>query len=100
MTQVRFIHIGNPGPGARLIAFLILAAVMALLIAIGVLAVGVFLIVAPFVLLAGLAYYAFRKLVPRAESPRGTHHPDIIEGEFHVVDPDAVRIPQADRRQP
>jgi hypothetical protein len=98
VAHIRFIHLGNPGPGAKLAAGLILAAVIALLIAIGVLAVGLFLIVTPFLFLAGLAYYVFRTLVPRAP-PRGPHNPDIIEGEFRVIDPNAARIPEPGRRE-
>ena len=97
MAQFQFIHIGNPSPGAKLVAFLVLVLVLAILVAIGVLAIGMFLIVAPFVVLGGLALYVFRALVPRAPSRR-PHDPNIIEGEYRVVDPDAVRIAQRDRR--
>ena len=102
MAQVRFIHLGGtPGPGARFVAFLILALVLAMVVAIGILALGLFIVVTPVVLVAGVAYYLFRKIVPRPAPRQSTTGADIIEGEFRVVDPNAPTIsaPERDRME-
>lgn len=100
MAQVRFIHLGGtPGPGTRFVAFLILALVLAMIVAIAILALGLFIVVTPVVLVAGVAYYLFRKIVPRSAPRQSATGMEIIEGEFRVVDPDAPAIsaPSRDR---
>jgi membrane protein implicated in regulation of membrane protease activity len=81
------------------VAFLILALVLAMIVAIAILALGLFIVVTPVVLVAGVAYYLFRKIVPRSAPRQSATGMEIIEGEFRVVDPDAPAIsaPSRDR---
>jgi hypothetical protein len=100
VVQVRYIHLGGrPGPGARFLVFLFLVLVLGLIAAIAILALGLFVVVAPVLLAAGFAYYLFRKIVPRPPPSAPSVEAEIIEGEFHVVDPDAPSLspPSQDR---
>jgi hypothetical protein len=98
-VQVRYIHLGpNPGPGAKFVAFLVLALATALILAVVILAFSLFIVAVPAMLVAGGLYYLYRRFMPRRGADSSAHD-GIIEGEFRHIDPDAQRIPPQDPSQ-
>jgi hypothetical protein len=84
-------------PLARVFLFLIVLLVLAALFAVAILAIGLFLIVAPVLVAAALALYLFRRIVGPRPPPSRPTRDGIIEGDFRVVNPDAPRIPPSTR---
>lgn len=95
MPHVRFIQVGGRlSPAGWLLVFLTLALIAGIAIAVAILALSVFLIVAPVVVLAGFAYYLYRKIWPRAHA----HGDGVIEGEYRVIE--SERIERKSGREP
>jgi len=88
MPQMKFIHIGRPmRPVDWVIVFLILALIAGVAIAIVVVALGIFLILAPVLAVVGLAYYFLWRMRLRAAMRKWRNAANIVEGEYRVVDP-------------
>jgi membrane protein implicated in regulation of membrane protease activity len=83
--------------------WLTILAAMALIVAIGILAAtvafGLFLILAPVILLAAVLNYFFPRAGFRQERKRHPGAPNIIDGEYRVVEPCVVE-PDASRIEP
>jgi uncharacterized protein (DUF58 family) len=87
MTQPREFRIHyRLGLRAWLTLIVALTVAVAILVAISIVAIGVFLFLLPIFVIASVLYYLF----PRARSQRRAEGPIIIDGEFHVVEPDAI----------
>src|SRR5258705_462289 len=96
MPQMKFIHIGRPmRPVDWVIVFLILALIAGVAIAIVVVALGIFLILAPVLAVVGLAYYFLWRMRLRAAMRKWRNAANIVEGEYRVVDP---REPKSNER--
>jgi hypothetical protein len=63
---------------------LIVAVVLAIGVTLAVVAVGVFLVVFPAILIGGAVYQLFRKM--RARSAADRRAPPVIEAEYRVID--------------
>jgi len=99
MPQMRFIHIGRPlRPVDWVIVFLILALIAGVAIAIVVVALGVFLFLAPVLAAVGLGYYLLWRMRLRAAMRKWRN--DIVEGEYRVVDPGEPKSIASDDPRP
>lgn len=77
---------GRPGLATWLTILAVLALLTAIGIAFAIVAVGVFLILLPAMTIAALAYYLYLRIKFRGGPKKKPGAPDIIDGEFRVVD--------------
>ena len=73
----------------------VLGLVLAVAAVVSVLLIGAMLVILPVAIIAALLYYLFPGLRPRA--PHQQREPEIIEGEYRVVDPSRIerdRLPR------
>src|SRR5712671_2131553 len=97
MPQMRFIHIGRPlRPVDWFFGFLILALIAGIAIAIVVVALGIFLILAPVLAIVGLVYYFLSRMRLRAAMRKWRNDANIVDGEYRVVDPEPKSVASAD----
>ena len=95
MPQPSFhVRLGWSGWVALLVSVVLVLTVAAVL---AVVLLGVFVILLPVVLVGAALYYFFPSLRARHRYQR--REPDIIEGEYRVVDPSQIKIepPESDR---
>jgi len=98
---MRFIHIGRPlRPVDWVIVFLILALIAGVAIAIVVVALGIFLILAPVLAIVGLAYYFLWRMRLRAAMRKWRNNANVVEGEYRVVDPGEPKSLSSDEPRP
>ena len=101
MPQMRFIHIGRPlRPVDWIMVFLILALIAGVAIAIVVVALGIFLILAPVLAVVGLAYYFLLRMRLRAAMRKWRNGSNVVEGEYRVVDPGEPKSLSSDDPRP
>jgi hypothetical protein len=101
MPQMRFIHVGRPlRPVDWVIIFLILALITGVVIAIVVVALGIFLFLAPVLAVLGLGYYFLWRMRLRAAMRKWRSESSVVEGEFRVVDPGEPRSIASDDPRP
>lgn len=62
-----------------------LGLVFAVAAVVATLLLGLFIVLLPIALVSALLLYFFPSL--RTRRPRGSHDPDIIDGEYRIVDP-------------
>jgi hypothetical protein len=96
MPQPMGFHV-RLGWSSWLTLLIVLGLVIAVAAVVAILLLGVFIILLPVVLIGALLYYLFPGL--RYWQPGQGHEPDIIEGEYRVVDPRQLERdpPPADR---
>src|SRR5258706_8570159 len=88
MPQMKFMHIGRPmRPVDWVIVFLILALIAGVAIAIVVVALGIFLILAPVLAVVGLSYYFLWRMRLCAAMGKWRNADNIVQGEYRAVDP-------------
>jgi len=77
---------------------IVLGLVFAIAAVVAVFLLGVFIILLPVALFSALLLYLFPSL--RNRRPRGPREPDIIDGEYRIVDPREIEDePQPGERQ-
>jgi hypothetical protein len=77
-----YVHLGWSGWLRLLIG---LGLVLAVAAVVAIFLLGVFIVLLPVALVSALLLYFFPSL--RNRRPRGPHDPDIIDGEYRIVDP-------------
>lgn len=84
--QMRFVVIRRPGFRAWLAILLALALIVAVGIAVSILAIGIFVILVPLMIIGSAVFYLLRRAGFRPARSQEPKEPATIDGEFRIID--------------